>query len=240
MQTRTQSPAPKTPHRKPTMTRRLTLPDSPATARPDSDGRLFAPSSARNMAPLLALVREVAPAQGRALEIASGSGEHVVAFASALPGLAWQPSDIDPARRTSVDAHVAAAGRPNVAAAAALDATAPGWAATGPLIAAGRFDLIVLINLLHLIPAPAARTLVSEAAQALAPGGVGLFYGPFLRDGRCTSDGDRAFHASLVAQDPAIGYKDAAEVTGWMERAGLTVTRREMPANNLALIARRG
>ena len=215
------------------MTRRLTLPDSPATASADSDGRMFAPSAARNMGPICDLVAMHAPATGRALEIASGTGEHVAALARRLPGVHWQPSDIDAARRRSVDAH--AAGLGNVVPAVALDACAPGWGAG----MAGQ-DLIVLVNLLHLIPTPAARVLVAEAALALAPGGLFILYGPFLRDGETTSEGDAAFHASLRAQDPAIGYKDDWDVIDWLHGAFLDLVQVvEMPANNLAFVARR-
>ena len=72
---------------------------------------------------------------------------------------------------------------------------------------------------------------------ALASGGVALIYGPFLRDGRATSEGDRAFDASLRAQDPSIGYKDAGWVSSRLSLAGLGMAEeREMPANNLALV----
>ena len=96
------------------MPRRLTLPDSASVAVPDAAGRLFAPSAARNLGAICDLVAHHAPAQGNALELASGTGQHVVAFAQRLPGLCWQPSDIDPARRASVDAYAAAAGLDNL------------------------------------------------------------------------------------------------------------------------------
>ena len=101
------------------------VPGQASVAEEGEGGKLFAPSAARNLAPLVQTVREVAPQRGRALEIASGTGQHVVALARALPGLSWQPSDIDPARRSSIDAHVAEAGLSNVEIAARLDATSP-------------------------------------------------------------------------------------------------------------------
>jgi len=141
----------------------------------------------------------------------------------------------DATRRASIDAHAAEAARPNLRPALALDATAPGWGT----IHAGQ-SLIVLINLLHLISTPEARTLIAEVARALAPGGRCAFYGPFLRDGRTTSEGDARFHASLIAQDPEIGYKDLAEVQDWLAGTGLArIETREMPANNLFLVAER-
>ncbi|MDP5349390.1 MAG: class I SAM-dependent methyltransferase [Paracoccaceae bacterium] len=217
------------------MSRRLNLPDTASVAHPSDDGRMFAPSAARNAADIAALVAQHAPASGRALEIASGTGEHAVIFAGAMPGLDWQPTDIDPARRASVDAHAAMAGLANLRAAIPLDATASGWGAAH----AGQ-DLIVLVNLLHLISEAEARTLIAEVAQALAPGGMFILYGPFLRDGETTSDGDRTFHASLRAQDPEIGYKDDWDVIDWIHANWLDLVQVvEMPANNMAFVARR-
>ncbi len=217
------------------MSRRLNLPDTASVAHPSDDGRMFAPSAARNAADIAALVAQHAPASGHALEIASGTGEHAVIFARAMPDLDWQPTDIDPARRASVDAHAGVAGLANLRAAIDLDATASGWGAAH----AGQ-DLIVLVNLLHLISEAEARTLIAEVAQALAPGGLFILYGPFLRDGETTSDGDRTFHASLRAQDPEIGYKDDWDVIDWIHANWLDLVQVvEMPANNMAFIARR-
>jgi SAM-dependent methyltransferase len=219
----------------PELSRRLNLPDTASVAHPSDDGRMFAPSAARNAADIAALVAQHAPASGRALEIASGTGEHAVIFARAMPGLDWQPTDIDPARRASVDAHAAAAGLANLRAAIELDATASGWGAAH----AGQ-DLIVLVNLLHLISTAEARTLIAEVALALAPGGMFILYGPFLRDGETTSDGDSTFHASLRAQDPEIGYKDDWDVIDWIHANWLDLVQVvEMPANNMAFVARR-
>ena len=217
------------------MSRRLNLPDTASVAHPSDDGRMFAPSAARNAADIATLVADHAPATGRALEIASGTGEHAAVFARAMPGLDWQPTDIDAARRASVNAHAAVAGLPNLRPAIPLDATAAGWGATH----AGQ-DLIVLVNLLHLISVFEAKTLIAEVAQALAPGGRFVLYGPFLRDGQTTSDGDTAFHASLRAQDPEIGYKDDWDVIDWIHANWLDLVQLvEMPATNLAFVARR-
>lgn len=217
------------------MPRRLNLPDSAAIANATEGGKLVAPSAARNADAICAVLADIAPAQGRALELASGTGQHAVALARALPGLAWQPSEIDPARRTSIDVYVAEANLPNLAPAIALDATAPGWGA-----AQSGQDLVVVVNLLHLVSDAEARVLILEAAQALAPGGMLALYGPFLRDGEATSEGDARFHASLRAQDPEIGYKDDWDVIDWLQGAWLDMAHAvEMPANNLLLAARK-
>lgn len=217
------------------MPRRLNLPDSASVAEPGADGQLFAPSAERNAAAICDLVSDHAPERGKALEIASGTGQHVAALARHLPGLTWHPSDVDPLRRRSIDARVGKAGVENVAAAIELDATAPGWGR-----AQGECALILLVNLLHLVSEGEARTLISESAQALGVGGVFVIYGPFLRDGETTSDGDARFHESLRRQDPEIGYKDDWDVIEWIQAHGLDLVEVvEMPANNLAFVARR-
>ena len=73
------------------------------------DNALTAPAVARNRDPILAVLREVLAAPGTVLEIASGSGEHAVHFASALPHLVWQPTDPDAEARRSIAAHAAQA-----------------------------------------------------------------------------------------------------------------------------------
>lgn len=211
------------------------LPPTASVVHAGHGAKLYAPSAERNAPAIAQALATIAPPKGQALEIASGTGQHVVAFARALPGLIWQPTEIDAARRASIDAHAAEAALPNLRPVLALDATAPGWGATH----AGQ-SLIVLINLMHLISASEARILIHEVAQALAPGGRFALYGPFLRGGQATSEGDARFHASLIAQDPEIGYKDLAEVQGWLTETGLTlIETREMPANNLILVTQR-
>ncbi|MGI3209960.1 DUF938 domain-containing protein [Roseovarius tibetensis] len=214
---------------------RRTLPPSASVAHQGADARMHAPAAARNADAITGALREIAPETGRALEIASGTGQHVVAFARAMPGLDWQPTEIDADRLASIDAHADAADLANLRPAIPLDATAAGWGAQH-----GDQALIVLVNLLHLVSTPEGRVVIAEAANALAPGGVFAIYGPFLRAGRATSDGDARFHASLVAEDATLGYKDVADVEGWLTESGLDLTQtRAMPANNVFLAARR-
>ena len=215
------------------MAQRSTPPDGAAVEVAPA-GRLCAPAALRNAEPLTALLAEHAPPEGEALELASGTGQHIAQFAKAFPGLTWQPSELDPARLASIAAWTD--GMTNMRAAITLDATAQGWGAKQ-----GAFDLILTVNLLHLIDAPAAQTLIHEAARALKPRGRLIIYGPFLRGGRTISPGDAQFHASLTAADPRIGYKDDFDVVDWLHAAQLTLLDLvEMPANNLAFIAERG
>ncbi|MGV6846837.1 MAG: DUF938 domain-containing protein [Marinibacterium sp.] len=212
------------------------LPDGLASnAEPRDAGKLFAPAAARNVDVICDLLADVAPESGQALELASGTGQHVVAFARRMPGLTWQPTETDAARRASIHAYAAESGLSNIAPSRALDAVQAGWAAEWP----GQ-DLIFLSNLLHLISSAEAETLIHEAARAVRPGGKLVIYGPFMRGGELTSDGDRSFDARLRAGDPEIGYKDDFDMLDHMVEAGLDIVSVvEMPANNLALVAGR-
>ncbi len=192
---------------------------------------MVAPAAERNSDAICDLLVGVAPSTGRALELASGTGQHMAAFATRMPGLHWQPSEVEDDRRASIEAYCSALA--NVAPALHLDATRPGWGKAH----VGQ-DLIVLINLLHLISADEVACLIGEAAQALAPHGRMLIYGPFMRDGVLTSAGDQRFHDSLTRSDPAIGYKNDRDVLALMIAAGLVPADPiDMPANNLALLA---
>lgn len=212
--------------------RRLSLPDSTAPA----DGPIrHAPSAARNLEPIADVLARYLPAAGHVLELASGTGQHVVALAARFPALHWQPSDIDPAALASIAARREQAPRANLARPVRLNGCVPGWAAVhGPV------DGVCLTNLLHLISQPETDILLAEVAAALAPGGTFCLYGPFRREGALISDGDRAFDASLRAQDPAIGYKDIDAIAASLALHGAAeVARHAMPAGNLMLITQR-
>lgn len=196
--------------------------------------RLSAPSALRNRAAILQVLARVAPSQGRALEIASGTGEHIIVFAEQMPGLIWQPTDMDAVRIASIAAWAETKSLANLRPPKLMNAGNPGWGVTeGPV------DLINLVNLLHLIADHQVEVLISQIAVALAPNGIACLYGPFLRDGIATSAGDAAFHAELRAQDPATGYKNLDWVLDRLTQAGLSIPEVvEMPANNLMIIAR--
>ncbi len=209
----------------------LRLPDTGSDTA--TDGRRLPPSAQRNAAAIGAVLQDHAPKTGLMLELAAGSGLHSAAFAAALPGLDWQPTDFDPANFASILAWSATCPQP-IRPPVQLDAAQRGWSALWP-----RRDAILLVNLLHLIPAPAAAIVLAEMANALAPGGIAFLYGPFLRDGLPTSEGDAAFHASLRAQDPAIGYKDLNWALTRLTSGGLITQTLPMPANNLMILARK-
>src|SRR5688572_16538991 len=126
---------------------------------PMGDARLHSPAAERNRQPILDMLRRTLPAQGHALEIASGSGQHVVHFAAALSGWTWQPTDADPAARASIAAWCAQARVANVRAPLALDVLEPQWPLTET------FDAIFCANLLHISPWSCCAALMRGAAR---------------------------------------------------------------------------
>jgi SAM-dependent methyltransferase len=191
------------------------------------------PAVARNRDPILAVLRRVLPAQGTVLEVGSGTGEHAVYFAAALPHLTWQPSDLDAEARGSVAAHRVAAQLPNLNAPLTLDARAESW----PL---ARAEAVVSINMIHIAPWASAEGLMAGARRLLAPGGMLYLYGPFKENGAHTAPSNAAFDASLRARDPQWGVRDRDEVAALAQRNGLALVERvAMPANNLSLVFQR-
>ena len=144
------------------MVHRTKLPDMASVANSQGDARLYAPSAERNSVPIVKTIQRIAPKSGQALEIASGTGQHIVKLASSLPNLSWLPSEVDEARLKSISAWIAAENLPNVKPPMYLDATETGWAKSLP-----QFDFILLVNLLHLISWNETETLINELPKVL-------------------------------------------------------------------------
>jgi len=197
------------------------------------DGRARAPATLRNREPILAVLRVLLPAAAdgaplRVLEIASGTGEHAVFFAAALPHVTWQPSDLDPAALASADAWRRDAGLPNLAAPIRLDVCAP-W----PDVARTQ-DVIFCANMIHIAPWEACLGLWRGAAASEVT--TVVLYGPFAIGGRHTAPSNEAFDASLRARDARWGVRDLEDVVRAAEAEGFAlVARHEMPANNQTL-----
>jgi hypothetical protein len=199
------------------------------------DGRLFSPVYERNAPPLIAtLAPWLAARSGRALEIGSGSGQHIGAFELAFPQLHWQPSDPAPENRRSIAAwrvHLRLPERPALAIDAAQD-----WAATFER----EHTLILSMNVVHIAPIAVLHGLLAGAEHALAAGGLLVLYGPFTEGGQHTGDGNAAFDARLRAEDPSWGIRDADEIVARAAEHGLVAAARQiMPANNRLLVFER-
>ena len=217
------------------MNHRKNLPTAACVTNIEGDGRLNAPSAVRNGEHIVELLRNTAIKSGNALEIASGTGQHVVKLAAALPLLDWQPSDVDETRIKSIrcwsdDHHLT-----NLKPPCLLDATKEGWA-----VDYHGQDLILLVNLLHLISFEETKILVKEVSKALKPKGLSIIYGPFMRKGELISKGDIEFHHSLINTESDLGYKNDVDMLGLFCEAGLVhLSTNNMPANNLAFITQK-
>ena len=196
----------------------------------------FATAVDRNTRPILDALRSAVPDAGCALEIASGTGQHVVAFAAAFPGIDWRPSDPSAEARDSIAAWVADARLASLAPPLDIDVTRPGWAAA----AGGPYDLMVCINMIHIAPWRACLGLMDGAGVLLRPDGVLYLYGPFRRDGMHTAPSNEAFDRSLRARRPEWGVRAMEDVAEAAAARGLAWERTvPMPANNFSLIFRK-
>lgn len=200
---------------------------------PDRDERLSAPATQRNREPILAVLRAELPPSGTVLELASGTGEHAVHFAQALPGLTWQPSDPSPQARRSIAAWIASAGLANLLPPLDLDASGADWPVE-------RADALVCINMIHISPWEATEGLMRGAGRLLGPGAPLVLYGPFRRADRPLDPSNAAFDRDLRGRDPRWGLRTLEEVARCAESRGLRqIAVHEMPANNLTVVFRK-
>lgn len=191
------------------------------------------PAPERNKAPILEVLRRVLPSHGRVLEIASGTGQHVVHFASNLPDLDWLPSDPQQDHLDSIGARVMEAGLDNVAPPTRLDVLQRPWPVQG-------IDAILCINMIHIAPWPAALALLQEGGRMLPARGVLYLYGPYRRAGRDTAPSNAEFDADLRRRNPEWGVRNLEDVQRHAEAAGLALQEVvDMPANNLSVVFRR-
>ncbi|TLG79177.1 DUF938 domain-containing protein [Methylocystis sp. B8] len=198
-----------------------------------NDKRIFAPSTARNREPILGVLRNVLPAKGLTLEIASGAGEHVTFFAANFTQLTFCPSDPSPEARESISAWIAASGVANAPAPLALDVEESPW----PISAA---DAIICINMTHISPWSATEALFAGAGRTLPARAPLYLYGPYRRGGAHSAPSNAEFDASLRARNAAWGVRDIEDVAACAREKGFGEPQIvDMPANNLSVIFRR-
>jgi hypothetical protein len=179
------------------------------------------------------VLAEWLPQTGVVLELASGTGEHVVHFAERFPQLDWQPSDIHPEALASISARRASAGLSNIREPIALDASSPKW----PIDHA---DAVLSINLVHISPWAAALGLLQGAQRVLASGAPLVLYGPWLQRDIEPAPSNVAFDTDLKRRDPAWGLRTVEDFAAAATARELQLAEtREMPANNLMLLFRR-
>lgn len=200
------------------------------------DGRLDFPATHRNRDALWEVLDRWLPERGRILEIASGSGQHVVHFAQRLAAsqdrsaLRFVPSDPDPEHRRSIRAWIEHAElTERIEAPLDVDTCADDW---GIDAVAG----ILCFNMIHIAPWSACLGLLDGGARRLEPGASLCLYGPFMRGGAHTSESNAQFDARLKSRDPAWGVRDLDDVATEASRVGLELVEVvQMPANNFSV-----
>ncbi len=198
-----------------------------------TDDRLDYAATGRNREAILDVLRRVLPERGFVLEIASGSGQHAAHFAQHLPGLTWQPTDVEEPALASIAAWAAHEDLSNVLPPIRLSTTDDPW----PVASA---DAIFCANMIHIAPWEAGLGLVAGAGRVLAPGGPLVLYGPFREGGAHTAPSNESFDASLRSRDPSWGVRDLEAVIAAAAPHGLVFDRIvAMPANNRIVVLRR-
>lgn len=195
---------------------------------------LHSPAADRNKQPILDVLLRILGERGSALEIASGTGQHVVAFASAMREWIWHSTDADASKLPAISRRVEEAALPNLRPPSRLDVMAPHWPSDSPAFTK-IFDAIYCANMLHIAPPAACTGLMQGAARYLLPGGLLITYGPYFEEG-APAPSNQAFDESLRARHPLWGIRRLKDVEAEARRHGLVLRERHaMPANNLLL-----
>ena len=193
------------------------------------------PAAERNKQPILEVLQSIVPASGRALEIASGTGQHVHWFATHMPTWTWQPTEVQRGALYNIEVRIADAALDNALDPIQLDVRKRPW--FEPEDGAARFDLIFCANMLHIAPWEACVALMEGSGRHLSPGGVLVTYGPYFETDTPTAQSNTDFDQSLRTHDPAWGIRWRHDVEAQAAQAGLKLrTRHAMPSNNLLLV----
>lgn len=192
----------------------------------------FSEACERNGPPILAVLQSVLRDARSVLELGSGTGQHAVRFAAAMPWLAWQPTEVA-ARIDALAARVQLEGTANLSPPRVLDVSATAWPRRS-------FDAVFTANTLHIIGWPQVDALLRGAAAVLAPGGVLAAYGPFRYGAHHTAASNESFDRMLRDRDSASGVRDAHEVDALAAGYGLRAEAdHALPANNRLRLWRR-
>ncbi|NOJ50629.1 DUF938 domain-containing protein [Bradyrhizobium archetypum] len=204
----------------------------------EPDGRLDAAAFHRNHEPIWAVLqRFLAGQSGEVLEAGSGTGQHVVYFATHSPGIIWWPSDLNEHHLKSIEAWRAHAGLSNIRPPLRVDLADPAWC---PAMhdGSGPAELLAVFcaNVIHIAPWRVAKGLFAGAGRYLRSDGRLFLYGPFKRDGKHTAMSNAVFDTSLREQNAEWGVRDIADLEKLAATVGLVLIEAvQMPANNMIL-----
>ncbi len=188
----------------------------------------FSPACERNKQAICHVLRQVLPDRGTVLEIGSGTGQHVVHFASQLPQLHWQPSD-RAEYLAGLRHRLQLEGGSNIQPPVRLDVLEQ-WPEQV-------FDAVYSANTAHIMGWPAVCAMFAGIAPRLVMGGVFCLYGPFNENGTFTAPSNAAFDAQLRRENPQMGLRDIEGLESLALDQHLSLKQRfQLPANNQILV----
>ena len=197
----------------------------------------YADATQRNRQPILEVLQRILPAEGNILEIASGTGQHAVFFASELVNHHWYPTDPDPILRNSIEAWRNHYPLENLHPAHDIDAISSLWCIENAKIP---INAIVNINMIHISPWKACLGLMAGANRILSTGGILYLYGPYKRNGKHTAPSNEMFDRSLRSRNSQWGVRNLEDVVEIAESEDLKLQEVvTMPANTLSVIFRK-
>src|SRR5690554_4332407 len=192
----------------------------------------FSQACENNKGPILERLRETFNARGTVLEIGTGTGQHAVHFAAAMPHLQWQPTDHPRAAHLAI-ARLEQAALPNILPMRKLDVGTTPWPSQA-------FRWAFSANTAHIMSWTEVEQMFWGIGERLPEGGAFCLYGPFNNQGRYTSESNRQFDQYLKARAPHMGIRDLEDLRALAESVGLTLAENHaMPANNQLLVFRR-
>ncbi|XP_076060852.1 methyltransferase-like 26 isoform X2 [Oratosquilla oratoria] len=207
-----------------------------------SEGKLVNASAGRNQGPILQILQTVIPEKFadsnplNALEIASGTGQHVALFAKSFPNITWQPSELESRELESIKAHLTDEGLSNIKQPLFIDISKPLGEWSGGL-EEGSQNVIICINMIHISPWECTEGLFRAAGALLASGGILVTYGAYAIHGKITPESNVAFDANLKGRNPSWGLRDIDVLEKEAEKNGMSFDAMfDMPSNNKTLI----
>merc|ERR1711874_388473 len=206
--------------------------------------KLNYPAADRNKDPILSVLQSVLPSDRPllALEVASGTGQHLAYFSQHLKNVEWRPSEMTSQLLDSIRGHRVDQLGSNMLEPWRVDVSTPpdDWPDLAGCQQMAQFDVMLNVNMVHIAPWQVAQGLFCAAGRLLKPSGLLIMYGPFSKNGVLTPESNRSFDRSLRERDPSWGIRDISHLEEEARGALLGLeTIHEMPANNKILVWRK-
>ncbi len=187
----------------------------------------------RNAPPILEVLRREFATRSRVLEIGSGTGQHAVTFAAAMPNLHWQTSDLEE-NHDGIKAWIRSTGLDNVGAPVSFDVR-------NAMIESASYDAVFSANTAHIMSITAVEAMFTLVATGLTTDGVFCLYGPFRVAGLFNSRSNADFDVSLRHRDAAMGIRDLEQLDAFAASGGMRRTRLyAVPSNNYVAVWTKG